>query len=78
MKITVKCVNSIEKTGFYHHQFEMFLEECGAEYGGIAYFSAVRWLSIVVMQRQFFSLRKEITEFMYSKNQLVSELQCCQ
>ena len=44
-KIVVKCVIFINKSGLHHCQFKIFLEECGAGYKSVVYFSAVRWLN---------------------------------
>jgi len=74
MKIVVKSVNFIRKTGLHHRQFKKFLEECGAEHGDVVYFAAVRWLSKGATLKRFFSLRKEISEFVTLKNQDVPEL----
>jgi len=67
-------VNFIKKTGLHHRQFKTFLEECGAENGYVVYFAAVRWLSKGATLERFFSLLKEISEFMTLKNQDVPEL----
>ena len=68
MKIVVKCVNFIKKTGLNHRQFKTFLAECDAEYEDVVYFAAVRWLSKGATLMRFFLLRNESAEFMNSKN----------
>ena len=67
MKIVVKCVNFIKKTGLNHRQFKTFLEECNAEHEDVVYFAAVRWLSKGATLMRFFLLRNEIAEFMNAK-----------
>ena len=78
MKIVVKCVNFIKKTGLNHRQFKTFLEECNAEHEDVVYFAAVRWLSKGATLMRFFLLRNEIAEFMNAKKQDVPELKCYQ
>ena len=78
MKIVVKCVNFIKKTGLNHRQFKTFLEECNAEHEDVVYFAAVLWLSKGATLMRFFLLRNEIAEFMNAKKQDVPELKCYQ
>ena len=68
MKIVVKCVNFIKKTGLNHRQFKTFLAECDAENEDVVYFAAVRWLSKGATLMRFCLLRNESAEFMNSKN----------
>jgi len=74
MDIVVKCVNFIKSSGLNHRQFKTFLEECEAEHGDVVYFAAVRWLSKGATLKRFFSLRKEIHEFMSQKGRDLPQL----
>ena len=78
MKIMIKCVNFIKKTGLNHRQFKTFLEKSNAEYEDVVYFAAVRWLSKGATLMRFFLFRNEIAEFTNSKNRQVPELKCNQ
>lgn len=71
MSIVVKTVNFIKSRGLNHRQFQEFLKKINAEYGDITYFCDVRWLSRGKMLKRVFDLRKEIADFMQSKDKAV-------
>ena len=75
MSIVVSCVNFIKSRALNHRQFKEFLEDIDAEYGTLAYYCEVRWISKGKMLKQFYDLREEIFTFMDMKGRLVSELQ---
>lgn len=71
MSIVVKTVNFIKSRGLNHRQFQEFLKKTNAEYGDVTYFCDVRWLSRGKMLKRVFDLRKEIADFMQSKDKAV-------
>jgi hypothetical protein len=74
MKIVIKTINIIKQSGLNHRQFQQILSEISAQYGEIAYFTPVRWLSRGIVLKQFFELREEIYVFMKNKSKNVEEL----
>uniref|UniRef100_A0A8D8QN91 General transcription factor II-I repeat domain-containing protein 2A n=1 Tax=Cacopsylla melanoneura TaxID=428564 RepID=A0A8D8QN91_9HEMI len=69
MSDVIKIVNFIRSRGLNHRQFQAFLEEISAEYDDVPYFSQVRWLSAGRVLKRFYELRKEIEQFLLSKDQ---------
>ena len=74
MKIIIKTVNFIRAKGLNDNQFQEFLKSIDADYGGIIYFSEVRWLSCGQMLKRFYDLRHVIKLFMVSKTKLLQNL----
>ena len=75
MSTVVSCVNFIKSRALNHRQFQEFLDDMDAEYGTLAYYCEVRWLSKGKMLKQFYELREEVFVFMEMKGKSVSELQ---
>ena len=75
MNDVIKTVNFIKKHTINHRQFKTLLEKSESPFGDVIYFSEIRWLSRGQTLKRFFSLRKEITEFLTEKNRDVSSLQ---
>ena len=58
MKVVVKCVNFIKKTGLNHRRFKSILDESNTQYGDVLYFAPVQWLSKgAALMRFFFTLK---------------------
>ena len=74
MSTVVSCVNFIKSRALNHRQFQEFLEDMDTEYGTLAYYCEVRWISKGKMLKQFYELREEIFVFMEMKGRSVSEL----
>lgn len=70
----VKTINVIRAKALYHRQFQQFLSDIEAEYGDVIYHNDVRWLSRGSALQRFFSLRKEIGQFLAEKGQAMKEL----
>ena len=67
-------MNFIRAKGLNDNQFQEFLKSIDADYGGIIYFSEVRWLSCGQMLKRFYDLRHVIKLFMVSRDKFVLEL----
>ena len=67
-------MNFIRAKGLNDNQFQEFLKSIDADYGGIIYFSEVRWLSQGQTLKRFCDLRHVIKSFMVSKNKFVPKL----
>uniref|UniRef100_A0A8C5LZB9 General transcription factor II-I repeat domain-containing protein 2-like n=1 Tax=Leptobrachium leishanense TaxID=445787 RepID=A0A8C5LZB9_9ANUR len=74
MPVVVKCINHIRTRGLQHRQFRTFLQEIGAAYGDVLYFTEVRWLSRGNVLKRFFELREEIKTFLMDGRLDVPEL----
>ena len=75
MSTVVSCVNFIKSRALNHRQFKEFLDDLDAEYGTLAYYCEVRWISKGKMLKQFYELREEVFVFMEMKGKSVSKLQ---
>ena len=73
--IVVSCINFIKSRALNHRQFKEFLKDIDVEYGKLADYNEVRWISKGKMLKQFYNLREEIFTFMDKKGRFVSELQ---
>nr|DBA20368.1 TPA: hypothetical protein GDO54_017157 [Pyxicephalus adspersus] len=69
-----KTVNFIRAKALCHRQFKQFLLDIQAEYEDVLYHNDVRWLSRGSALQRFYSLRKEIKEFLETKGQPMREL----
>ena len=75
MNPVVKAINFIRSKALNHRQFHQYLLDMDAEYGDVLYHNDVRWLSRgTALQRFFFSLRKEIGQFLSDKGKPMEEL----
>ncbi|XP_072274649.1 general transcription factor II-I repeat domain-containing protein 2A-like [Pyxicephalus adspersus] len=74
MKPVVKTGNFIRAKAPCHRQFKQFLLDIQAEYEDVLYHNDVRWLSQGSALQRFYSLRKEIKEFLETKGQPMREL----
>lgn len=72
--IVVKTVHFLKSRSLNHGNLRLFLVQSEADFGDIIYFTAIRLLSRGATLKHFFNLRKEIEEFMESKEQHVTEL----
>ena len=68
LNFVVKTVNLILSRGLNHRQFKQFLFDTQAEYGDLAYFCDVRWLSRGSMLKRVLALHKEVAIFLESKH----------
>lgn len=71
MSDVVKSVNFIRAHGLNHREFQEFLDEVGAEYRDVPYFTEVRWLSRGKVLKRVFDLKDEIKRFMEMKGKQV-------
>jgi len=71
--IVIKTVNWIRYRTLNYRQFSTLLDEMGAQYGRLVYYSEVRWLSRGAVLQRFFNLLKEIHCFIKSKNKIDTE-----
>ena len=67
MQPVVKTINFIRSKALHHRQFQRFLLDIDAEYGDVIYHTDVRWLSRGSALQCFFSLRREIGQFLAEK-----------
>ena len=74
MKLVIKAINYIRSRALCHHQFQQFLLDIQDEYGDVVYHNDVRWLSQGSALQRFYSLRKEIGQFLAKKGQPVPAL----
>uniref|UniRef100_K7G2H6 SPIN-DOC-like zinc-finger domain-containing protein n=1 Tax=Pelodiscus sinensis TaxID=13735 RepID=K7G2H6_PELSI len=74
MKPVLKTINFIRSKALCHRQFKQFLLDIQAEYEDVLYHNDVRWLSRGSALQRFYSLRKEIGEFLETKGQPMREL----
>ncbi|XP_077340540.1 general transcription factor II-I repeat domain-containing protein 2-like [Lithobates pipiens] len=74
MKPVVKTINFIRSKAMCHRQFKQFLLDIQAEYEDVLYHNDVRWLSRGSALQRFYSLKKEIGEFLETKEQPMREL----
>nr|XP_049594684.1 general transcription factor II-I repeat domain-containing protein 2 [Syngnathus scovelli] len=74
MKPVIKAINYIRSKALCHRQFQQFLFDIQAEYGDVVYHNDVRWLSWGSALQRFYSLRREIREFMAKKGQSIPEI----
>ncbi|XP_035230503.1 general transcription factor II-I repeat domain-containing protein 2B-like [Stegodyphus dumicola] len=70
MNVVVKVDNFIRSKGLNHRQFQQFLSDLEAEYGGVVYYAEVHWLSQGKMLQRLLSLRSEVQQFMELKGNL--------
>ena len=70
MKPVIKAINYIRSRALCHRQFQQFLLDNQAEYGDVVYHNDVRWISRGSALQRFYSLRKEIRQFLEKKGQL--------
>ena len=75
MSTVIKIINFILSRGLNHRLFRQLLQDMDATYTDLVYYCDVRWLSRGKMLLRFFSLRKEIQEFLVLKGQHYPELQ---
>ncbi|XP_069767039.1 general transcription factor II-I repeat domain-containing protein 2-like isoform X2 [Narcine bancroftii] len=69
MDIVVKAVHLILSHGLNHHQFQQLLLEAHAEYGDLAYFCNVCWLSRGTMLEKVFALHEEVATFLENNHE---------
>ncbi|XP_029638004.1 general transcription factor II-I repeat domain-containing protein 2-like [Octopus sinensis] len=74
MSKIVLSIIFIKSRALNHRQFKEFLEDIEAEYGDLAYYCEVRWLSKGKMLKRFYDLRSEIFTFLEMKGKSMSEL----
>ncbi|KAK0143094.1 General transcription factor II-I repeat domain-containing protein 2B [Merluccius polli] len=74
MQPVVKTINFIRSKALHHRQFQRFLLDIDAEYGDVIYHTDVRWLSRGSALQRFFSLRREIGQFLAEKGKPMQEL----
>ncbi|XP_063781329.1 general transcription factor II-I repeat domain-containing protein 2A-like [Pseudophryne corroboree] len=74
MKPVIKAINYIRSRALCHRQFQQFLLDIQAEYGDVVYHNDISWLSRGSALQQFYSLRKEIGQFLAQKGQTMPEL----
>ena len=63
MSVVVKVINSIKSSALRSRQFETFLAENDSEYGGLLYYTEVRWLSRGNMLKRTYDLRQNMLDF---------------
>ncbi|KAL6485494.1 hypothetical protein MHYP_G00048860 [Metynnis hypsauchen] len=64
------AINYIRSRALCHRQFQQFLLDIHAEYGDVVYHIDIRWLSRGSALQRFYSLRKEIGQFLTQKGQM--------
>ena len=74
MQPVVITINFIRSKSLHHRQFQRFLLDIDAEYGDVIYHTDVRWLSRGSALQCFFSLRREIGQFLAEKGKPMQEL----
>ncbi|XP_065675686.1 general transcription factor II-I repeat domain-containing protein 2B-like [Hydra vulgaris] len=62
MSVVVKAINSIKSSSLRCRQFEAFLAENDSEYGGLLYYTEVRWLSRGNMLKRTYDLRQNMLD----------------
>ncbi|GFT17657.1 general transcription factor II-I repeat domain-containing protein 2A [Trichonephila clavipes] len=67
-------INSIKNNPLKHRQLQEYLRELESEYGGIIYYTKIRWLSRGNCLLRFWKLREEIKTFMNNNGHNTSEL----
>lgn len=77
MKTVTGIVNKIRggHQSLSHRQFKEFLKECNADFNDLTMHNNVRWLSQGKCLHRFFSLRKEVLDFLenHLKNDSLAE-----
>ena len=63
ISVVVKAINSIKSSALRSRQFEAFLAENDSEYGGLLYYTEVRWLSRGNMLKRTYDLRQNMLDF---------------
>ena len=63
MSVVVKAINSIKSSALRSRQFEAFLAENDSEYGGLLYYTEVRWLSRGNMLKRTYDMRQNMLDF---------------
>jgi hypothetical protein len=70
VSVVTRAVNLIQSKGLNLRQLQNFLSESGFQCGYLVCYSDVRWLSRSKTLKRVFSLRKEVQDFMESKESL--------
>ena len=67
--ITIKAINLIRGKATNHRLFKNLCSELGAEHEVLLFYSRVRFLSRGRVLDRVFELRKEVLQFLHSKNE---------
>lgn len=73
LNIAVKIVNFIKASSLNTRLFEMLCREMGSDYVHLLLHSHIRWLSAGHALERLFELRREVHEFLVSKNSTLAD-----